>query len=91
VTRVRLAFAVRGRVQGVGFRWFVEQRAAAGALAGFVRNEADGRVTGEVEGSEQAVAEFVTALRRGPALARVDEVIETPLHPTGEAEFRIQR
>ena len=91
MTRIRRAFAVRGRVQGVGFRWFVEQRAAALALAGFVRNEADGRVTGEVEGDERVVAEFLAALRRCPALARVDDVIETPLSPTGEADFRIQR
>lgn len=91
MTRVRIAFSVTGRVQGVGFRWFVEQRAAALGLSGFVRNEADGRVTGEAEGSEGEVADFVAALRRGPALARVDRLEQTPLAPVGDAAFRILR
>lgn len=87
----RIAFRVTGRVQGVGFRRFVEIEAAANGLAGFVRNEADGSVTGEAEGGEAATAAFVDALGRGPLFARVDRVETRPVPSVGERGFEVRR
>jgi acylphosphatase len=87
----RLAFHVTGRVQGVGYRRFVERQAQAFAIAGFVRNEADGTVTGEAEGHDAAIEEFVDGLRRGPAFARVDEVELEPRACTGDSGFLVRR
>jgi acylphosphatase len=88
---IRVAFVVRGRVQGVGYRWFAQQSAASLGIAGFVRNERDGRVAGEAEGEEDTVAAFVAALRCGPLHARVDEVATSALPPTGGRGFTVAR
>ena len=71
-------FLVSGRVQGVGFRFFVQESAAVEGLSGFARNLADGRVEIFAEGERDAVVRFERHVRRGPAGARVDvvEVIE---------------
>jgi acylphosphatase len=63
---------VSGRVQGVGFRWFVLQTARRLGLAGEVANLRDGRVAFLAQGPEPAVRRFVEALRGGPSGARVD-------------------
>jgi acylphosphatase len=65
---------VVGRVQGVGFRWFVREAARRAGVSGWVRNRADGRVEIAVSGSETAIAEVVAAARSGPPGARVDHV-----------------
>jgi len=63
---------VRGRVQGVGYRAFVEQ--AARGLEGWVRNRRDGTVEAVFAGSDEAVAAAIEACRRGPRGARVEAV-----------------
>jgi acylphosphatase len=63
---------VHGRVQGVGFRAFVEGEALARGLEGWVRNRRDGSVEAVFMGDEVTVAEMVAACRRGPFGARVD-------------------
>jgi acylphosphatase len=65
---------VSGRVQGVGFRFFVIRKARALGLAGEVRNLADGRVEVLAAGSRPALEELEEALRQGPSLSRVDRV-----------------
>ncbi len=65
---------VTGRVQGVGFRRFVEREALALGLAGHVCNRPDGSVEAVAEGAESRLIEFVGSLRRGPIRARVDSV-----------------
>lgn len=70
----RVFVTVRGRVQGVGFRWFVRRSAQSLDLAGWVRNEADGSVTLEAEGEAVAIAEFIERLGEGPPGSRVDDV-----------------
>jgi acylphosphatase len=87
----RVAFVVTGRVQRVGYRRFAERAAQARDVAGFVRNDADGSVTGEVEGHEAAVEEFLAELRRGPTFGRVDEVRCEDRSCTGESGFTIRR
>jgi acylphosphatase len=72
-------FLVTGRVQGVGFRWFVHREATALALRGSVRNTRDGAVAVEVEGAASAIDQLRDALRRGPRGSRVDDLLETDL------------
>jgi acylphosphatase len=63
---------VEGRVQGVGYRAFVERRAARHGLVGYVMNLADGRVRVHVEGERTAIESLLTDLAEGPRLARVE-------------------
>jgi hydrogenase maturation protein HypF len=87
----RLAIAVRGVVQGVGFRPFVYNAARGLGLRGWVQNEAD-TVRIEVQGSEAAVEAFLDALRhRHPPQARLDEVLvdQRPCE-TAAGEFSIR-
>jgi acylphosphatase len=67
---------IRGRVQGVGYRAWVEHQAIARDLEGWVRNRRDGSVEALFAGPADAVAEMVASCRRGPSSARVDAVTE---------------
>jgi acylphosphatase len=67
---------IRGRVQGVGYRYWVEQQATAYALEGWVRNVRDGSVEALFSGPGDVVSNMVAACRRGPSSARVDAVQE---------------
>ena len=67
-------YLVRGRVQGVGFRFYVQERAAAEGVHGYVRNTDDGGLEALVEGDEEAVERVDHALRTGPRGARVEDV-----------------
>lgn len=71
---LRARFRVTGRVQGVGFRWWAEAQAQALGLAGFVRNEPDGAVSGEAAGPPEALAAFRDRLAEGPSSARVADL-----------------
>jgi acylphosphatase len=70
--------AIRGRVQGVGYRYWVEQQATAHGLEGWVRNRRDGSVEALFAGPAEVVADLITRCRRGPSSARVDAVQEQP-------------
>jgi acylphosphatase len=84
-------YIVRGRVQGVGFRWFVEHEAHELGLNGWVRNNFDGTVEVLAIGNERQLATLKQRLERGPRAARVDEVEETPAEPVpGLNTFRIE-
>jgi len=65
---------IHGRVQGVGYRAFVEYEAARWKLEGWVRNRRDGSVEVLVAGEEALVEAMIAACRRGPAAARVERV-----------------
>ena len=82
---------MRGRVQGVGFRFFVSERAGAEGLAGWARNRPDGAVEIEVEGDRAAVDRFERLVRQGPAGARVESVEAAGLTPQGFSGFEIRR
>ena len=71
---MKAAFRAHGRVQGVGFRWFVLQRAQALALAGWVRNEPDGTVSGEAGGDLSRLEALKDHLEGGSSFARVDRL-----------------
>jgi len=84
-------FIVRGRVQGVGFRFFTERAARAEGLSGWVRNRDDGCVEALVEGDREAVDRFERQLRRGPASARIEAVEAIDAAPASRAAgFQIQ-
>ncbi len=67
-------YRVTGRVQGVGFRWFVLRAARELGLAGWVRNLADGSVEAVAAGAAEPLARFAEELQRGPASARVADL-----------------
>jgi len=71
-------FLVSGRVQGVGFRWFVEREAATLGVAGWVKNRDDGRVEVMATGNREQLASLYRRLHEGPRAARVDEVAASP-------------
>ncbi len=85
--------SVEGRVQGVGFRWFVRERARRWGLAGWVRNMSDGTVRLVARGHPDAVAGLMEDLRRGPEGAWVTGVIDMPTDPATEypTPFTIHR
>jgi acylphosphatase len=65
---------VRGRVQGVGFRWFVRETARELGIAGWVRNRADGGVEVAAEANPDSARRLLDALRQGPPGARVESL-----------------
>ena len=84
--QVRTRVLVTGRVQGVGFRWAVEDEARDAGVTGWVRNLPDGRVEAVFEGEEESVRRMVGFCRRGPAVARVDDVAIIKEEYTGKFE-----
>jgi acylphosphatase len=90
-TTSRLSLRVFGRVQGVGFRFFIEREAKGLGLSGWVRNMPDGSVEVEAEGERARLEALVGRAREGPPLSRVTRVDETwdegaPRH----ADFRVR-
>lgn len=76
-------YLVQGRVQGVGFRWFVHREAAELGLRGWVRNTDQGHVEAVAAGEPEDLAELEAALRKGSRGSRVDHITQ---HDLVEAE-----
>src|SRR4051812_40369787 len=76
-------YVISGRVQGVGFRYFVQSVASRESIAGWVRNLDDGRVETAAEGEADAMERFERALREGPTASRVDQVTVDDTFPLG--------
>jgi acylphosphatase len=87
----RVHVSVTGRVQGVFFRATCIERARELRLTGWVRNALDGGVEAEFEGEPEAVEAMLDWCRRGPPMARVDEVEVRERSTIGETEFRVTR
>ncbi len=86
-------FLIRGRVQGVGFRWFVHREASELNLRGWVRNTEDGEVEVVAAGDPEDLNELRQSLRRGPRGSRVDGILEHVLADSEAASlssFRIE-
>jgi len=83
-------FLVQGRVQGVGYRYFVLRAARELGLSGWARNLPDGSVEVVAEGSEAALASLEESLREGPSFARVSAVERTAAAPVAERGFTIR-
>ena len=89
--RVARRFAVTGRVQGVGFRYFVQEAADREGVTGYVRNLPDGSVEAFVEGEAEAVTRVERAIRRGPGGAHIRNVNVDDEEPAGTyREFSIK-
>jgi acylphosphatase len=76
-------FIIKGRVQGVGFRYFAVRAARSIGVAGAVKNLPDGSVEAIAEGSADDVARFKQELERGPSYSHVTSVEEIPMTPGG--------
>ncbi len=76
-------YLVKGRVQGVGFRWFVQREAAELGLRGWVRNTDTGEVEVVAAGEEAELTELRAALGKGSRGSRVDAVVR---HELDESE-----
>jgi acylphosphatase len=83
VSAKALHVIVEGRVQGVGYRAFVEREARARGLKGWVRNRSDGSVEAVFSGEEEDVQSMIVACHRGPRLSLV-RAVKAADHPPGE-------
>ena len=89
MSRTAVHVIVEGRVQGVGFRAFVEREAKAKRLADWVRNRGDGSVEAVFAGDAQLVRAMVEACHRGPRMAAV-KAVRTAIHPDQDwTEFAV--
>ena len=88
--RVALHVRVTGRVQGVFFRAWTQQKANALGVTGWVRNDGDGSVEGHVEGENPAVQEMIGLLRQGPPSAKVSGVDVEATDPEGFDRFEVR-
>ncbi len=70
---------VKGRVQGVGFRWFANQKARSLGVKGYVRNLPNGDVETVAEGKKEAVDAYIQAIKEGPSFAHVSDTEQTEL------------
>jgi acylphosphatase len=80
---------VTGQVQGVAFRWHVQEQAHRLGVVGWVRNEVDGSVLLHAEGEDVAVSDLVAWCHRGPPSARVSHVAVREAAPVGATSFEI--
>jgi len=84
-------YLVSGRVQGVGFRWYVEREARALGLRGWVRNRQDGNVEVLASGTNDQLNALWGKLREGPRASRVDNVeVDEATAEAGNSTFRIE-
>ena len=88
--RIRRRVVVSGRVQGVAFRAATRAQARAGAVSGWVRNLADGRVEAVFEGDPAAVGALVAWCYEGPSWARVERVEVQDEIPEDLRDFRVR-
>jgi acylphosphatase len=89
-----LHLLVTGRVQGVGFRWYVREAAQRLGLTGWVRNRPDGSVELAADGSPEAQELFMTVVQRGPNGARVaavERLSGAPVDPPITSAFHVVR
>lgn len=86
----RLHFLIHGRVQGVGYRWFVREKARELDLGGWVCNRPDGTVEAEAEGAAKTLAAFTELLRSGHPYAQVEKINTSDKRAAGDGkEFEI--
>jgi acylphosphatase len=85
-----MRFVVRGRVQGVGYRYFALREAEALGVAGFARNLADGSVEVVAEADPALLRDLEARLREGPSFAEVASIESEPLAERGASGFHIR-
>ncbi|PWB38562.1 MAG: acylphosphatase [Parcubacteria group bacterium] len=80
---------IYGQVQGVGFRYYLKSIAQQERVGGFARNQADGSVYIEAEGTPLAVDSFLAQCKKGPSSAQIKDVYVVPGQVKNYADFRI--
>ena len=88
---VRLTAWVRGRVQGVGFRWWTRSRALELGLTGYVANRLDGRVLVVAQGPRDACEKLLRLLQGGATPGRVDNVVADWSPPRDQFDGFVER
>ena len=83
-------YVVRGRVQGVGYRYFVMREAAALGVSGFARNLPDGTVEVIAEAADEVLELFEDRLRQGPSFATVKDLDRSEVATRGDQGFHIR-
>ena len=89
-TKIAMQIQVFGRVQGVGFRYYTQQKAIELGLTGFVKNKSDGSVFIEAEGEETKLNELLMWCHSGPSWAKIQEVKFQEMPTIGYQDFRIK-
>ena len=85
-------FRLRGRVQGVGFRWWTRKTAESLGVVGTVKNLPDGSVEVMARADQETMRVFADKLRYGPTTASVERMEDVPVElPDGVDSFRIER
>jgi len=82
---------VRGRVQGVGYRWFTRGAAEQHGVTGWVRNRRDGSVEAELHGTDAEVRAVLTSMGQGPPGARVDDIEVSEAHAVTMLGFEVRQ
>ncbi|HNX43398.1 MAG TPA: acylphosphatase [Bacteroidales bacterium] len=85
-----IEITIRGRVQGVGFRYYTLRLANELQITGYVRNKPDGSVFIEAEGDNMNIQAFLSWCRQGPPRAYVEEVIVNDCPPAGYLRFDVR-
>jgi acylphosphatase len=83
-----LRLVIRGRVQGVGFRYWMTREAEKRGLSGWVRNLPDGTVEALVSGPDAAIQDIIDVCRRGPRLAHVESVEQSLAEAPAQSGFQ---
>jgi acylphosphatase len=86
----RVHVAVRGEVQGVGYRYTLRLIARESGVTGWVRNRPDGSVEAELEGTADQVDEVLAWMAEGPPGSRVTEATVTDAAPSGDETFEVR-
>ena len=88
MANLSLRLVIRGRVQGVGFRYWMTREAGKRGLSGWVRNLPDGSVEALVSGPDATIQDIIEACRRGPRLAHVESVEQSPAEAPAQSGFQ---
>ncbi len=88
--KIRKRIVFRGQVQGVGFRWHAKNAAAALGLTGWVRNEYDGSVTMEVQGTEDEIRRMIMEIQAGRYIDVQDMDVKNIEPSEEERDFRVR-
>ena len=83
-------YVVQGRVQGVGYRYFVLRHAEELGLAGYAKNQADGTVEVVAEGADSALQKLEERLHEGPSFAHVSRVEREEIAERGASGFHVR-
>ena len=90
-SKVRIHLTISGKVQGVGYRYFVQKNANDLELSGWVQNQENGTVEAEFEGPPDAVEKMIQLCRQGPRNATVEEIKKESVTVKDEGIFRVKQ